>query len=94
MSKFTEIHRIIAGKVFFIDSPPKIMLKMEKREMLKRPSVQHVAANIRLKPNGHSVVFEFIWRCVPLLLVRFDADVSMSPATLIVLLCGVVLIKY
>lgn len=39
--------------------PPNIILKMEKRDMLNRPSVQHVAANIRLKPNGHTVVFEF-----------------------------------
>lgn len=71
--------------------PPKIMLKMENREILNSPSVQHVAANIRLNPNGQTVVFELIWRC-ELLAVRFDDDegVSMSLAPFIVL-CVVVL---
>lgn len=36
------------------------MLKMEKREILNNPSVQHVAANIRLIPKGQSAVFELI----------------------------------
>lgn len=43
---------------------------MEKRDILKRPSVQHVAANIRLTPYGQTLVFEFDWfRCVDVLLV-------------------------
>lgn len=40
--------------------PPNIILKMEKRDMLNNPNVQHVAAKTRLNPNGQTVVFEFI----------------------------------
>lgn len=61
---------------------------MEKREILNRPSVQHVAANIRLTPNGHSFVFKFICRC-DVALVRFDVVVSVLLA---IVLCGVDLI--
>lgn len=80
---------------------------MEKRDILKRPSVQHVAANIRLNPNGHTLVFEFDWcdDAVLLLLlllllvllfvfVRFDTDVVVSHDALIVLCDDVDLNKY
>lgn len=68
--------------------PPKIMENMENREILKSPSVQHVAANIRLMPNGQRLLFEFTCLGDALLLVRLGADASMSLATFIVL-CGV-----
>lgn len=46
------------------------MLKMENRDILNRPRVQHVAANIRLHPYGQTRVFECDWfRCVDALLL-------------------------
>lgn len=33
------------------------MLKIENLDMLNKPNVQHVAAKIRLKLCGHSLVF-------------------------------------
>lgn len=69
------------------------MLNIENREILNKPNVQHVAAKMRLNPNGQIFVFELICRCVSLLLLlllfaRFDVTVSISFA---IVLCGDVL---
>lgn len=70
------------------------MLNMENRDKLNKPSVQHVAANIRLTPNGHVFDFVFVLRCVLLLLLvllLLVLIVCSGTVSISVVLCGDVL---
>lgn len=80
------------------------MLNIENRDKLNKPRVQHVAANMRLGPNGQLFDFVFVARCVllwllllvlllPLLVLLLLIACSGGIESISFVLCGDVLYK-
>lgn len=64
------------------------MLNIENRDKLNRPKVQHVAANIRLGPNGQVFDFVFVVRCVLLLLLLLVLLLPLLVLLLLLIACA------